>query len=211
MSLLSWNCRGLGKLSARKRLQRLISQFKPSIFFLQETKISSSKCCSLGSSFMFKNFFAVDPIGLKGGLLLCWDDDVKLTVISSSHNWIFCKVVMLNETSFFLSCVYGPRKVHDREILWDHLHVINPSDEPWLLLGDFNQILEAKDKLSKCNTSKGTQAFNNLLMDKGLFEINTLGGWYTWTNNRRNHDVVWERLDRAFANQKLLDLFPTSS
>lgn len=142
---------------------------------------------------------------------MCWDDTVKLTVISSSQNWIFCNVVMLNGANSLLSCVYGPPKVQDRDTLWDHLQHINPTDDPCLLLGDFNQILHAKDKLSKCGPSKGMQAFNDLLMDKGLFEINTLGGWYTWTNNRRNQDVVWERLDRALGNQNFLDNFPTTN
>lgn len=210
MSVLSWNCRGLGKPSARKRLTKLIAQLKPSIFFVQETKCSTSKVCTLCSSFMFRNFFVVDPLDLKGGLLLCWDDSVKVFVISSSHNWIFCKVVMMNGFSFYLSCVYGPPKVHERNILWDHLYSIDEDNQPWLLLGDFNQILQDKDKLSKTSSSKGTQAFNDILLDRGLFELNTLGGWYTWTNNRRSADVVWERLDRAFGNQAILNQFPTA-
>lgn len=118
---------------------------------------------------------------------------------------------MINDVVFYLFCVYSPPKVQDREILWEHLRSINLSNFPWIILGDFNQVIQAKDKLSKCSSSKGCAAFNSLLMDQGLFELNSLGGWYTWTNNRKKFDVVWERLDRAFGNHALLDLYPNSS
>lgn len=81
---------------------------------------------------------------------------------------------------------------------------------PWIIIGDFNQILNAKDKLSRCATSKGAEAFNSILMDRCLMEINPQGNWYTWTNNRKQSDVVWERLDRAFCNLEWLQIFPNA-
>lgn len=130
MSLISWNCRGLGKASTLNRLRKLISQFHPSIFFLQETKCSSSRSISFCSKLSFKNFWVVDSVGLKGGLLLFWDDNVTLSVLSSCQNWIFCKVIMKNGYNFLLSCVYGPPKLQDRVEFWNQLRDFNPQNDP---------------------------------------------------------------------------------
>lgn len=42
----------------------------------------------------------------------------------------------------------------------------------------------------------------NLRLDSGLIEIPTKGLYFTWINNNKDNDQVWERLDRAFDNTK---------
>lgn len=48
--------------------------------------------------------------------------------------------------------------------------------------------------------------FKNLLRAMDMEELSQMGAWYTWTNNRKNSEVVFERLDRAFANKKWLNM-----
>ena len=75
----------------------------------------------------------------------------------------------------------------------------------WLVVGDFNQVLSVNDKLSsKKMYTKGTDLFMDCLNQCSLSEIPSQGQFMTWTNNRDGEDVVWERLDRGFANSQWL-------
>ena len=62
-------------------------------------------------------------------------------------------------------------------------------NDPWLLLGDINQILRSEN------------AFQDAINQSGLIELKYSSLWYTLTNNRGRYDVVWEKLDRAFCNE----------
>lgn len=94
-----------------------------------------------------------------------------------------------------------------RSMLWDYIRGTNPNNEPWLLMGDFNQILSCKDKISKCSASRGTKDFMDGITSCGLVEIVSQGSGYTWTNNRSDASCVWECLDRGLYNLEWLDLF----
>ena len=47
---------------------------------------------------------------------------------------------------------------------------------------------------------KGAQALIECPDQCNLSEIPPKGQYLTWTNNRQGNDMVWERLDRGFAN-----------
>lgn len=174
MKLISWNCRGLGKASTRNRLRKLIFQFYPCVLFLQETKCSSSRLSFLCNGGCFDNYFCVEPRGSKGGLCILWKKHVNVNVISSSDYWIDCNISTADK-SFYLTAVYGPPKLQQRHILWDHITKTNISDAPWLLCGDFNQIISKQDKLSRCDTSKGAEAFIEVLSSRSLMELPNSG------------------------------------
>ena len=48
------------------------------------------------------------------------------------------------------------------------------------------------------------------LTEYGLMELASEGNWFTWTNNRQEHDSFWGRLDRMFCIVRWLNLFPYS-
>jgi hypothetical protein len=70
MSILCWNCRGLGHPKAVPSLKDLIRVYKPDIFFLIETLSHSNKireiCYLLGYDF----YFTVDREGLLFNVIL---------------------------------------------------------------------------------------------------------------------------------------------
>jgi exonuclease III len=51
MKILSWNCRGLGKMSAVRALRKLINTHQPDIVFLTETKFQNSDFLRKANSF----------------------------------------------------------------------------------------------------------------------------------------------------------------
>ncbi|OMO90423.1 Endonuclease/exonuclease/phosphatase [Corchorus olitorius] len=142
-------------------------------------------------------------IGKSGGLLVLGDDSVSIKIYQMNKNLV-CAYIEYNKEKFWLSCLYGhPETQHRCEIrqqLKEFGRII-PEDEGWVVLGDFNQILNTNEKLSFTrNLTRGARELKECLDVCYLSEIPAKGQFFTWTNNREEDQVVWERLDRAFAN-----------
>ncbi|KAF7802766.1 ribonuclease H [Senna tora] len=155
----------------------------------------------------FKGF---DPIGSKGGLGVWWNKNIDVTIVSASKNWIHLKIKFANNQQIFFTGVYGAPVTSEREALWQYLKNLNIQNEPWILTGDFNQVASIQEKLSKCHNIPGSEDMNNTINNLGLVDLQTMGNWYTWTNGRQGEAVVWERLDKTFANTEWMQNFPDS-
>lgn len=63
MSLLCWNCRGVGNSWTIRELHRLVKTKKPHFLFLIETKVKSEVLQRIRCSLGFVGLFQVDPVG----------------------------------------------------------------------------------------------------------------------------------------------------
>ncbi|KAL5752883.1 hypothetical protein ACOSQ2_023390 [Xanthoceras sorbifolium] len=88
MNLLSWNVRGLGNPRAVAKLRRVLKKFSPSLIFLSETKLRGSMANLLKVRLGFKNGFWVDSEGKGGGLMLLWNENVEVSILSYSQGHI---------------------------------------------------------------------------------------------------------------------------
>jgi len=70
MSLLSWNCRGLGNFQTVNALKKVIRIEDSIIVFLIETKSNEDWMKMVRDQCGFKQNFVVPNIGLSGGLAL---------------------------------------------------------------------------------------------------------------------------------------------
>ena len=80
----------------------------------------------------------------------------------------------------------------------------------WCCFGDFNELLEVQDK--KCGASRThnlMENFRDVLDFCGFVDLGYSGQDFTWRGRRRG-EMIWERLDRGFANYEWLTKFPTS-
>lgn len=95
-----------------------------------------------------------------------------------------------------------------RRSLWINLNMISASLScPWLLIGDFNNILSPTDRFNGAETSAyEMQDFADCYSDLRLGSLNSHGFAFTWTNGR-----VWRKLDRALCNQLWFNSFDNSS
>ncbi|KAK7246003.1 hypothetical protein RIF29_40860 [Crotalaria pallida] len=73
---------------------------------------------------------------------------------------------------------------------------------PWLLRGDFNEILWSGEKEGGARKDQGLiNRFREALDDCGLEDVGVKGNPFTWSRRNRNGQPVRERLDRFVANQ----------
>ncbi|GFY85620.1 hypothetical protein Acr_04g0003580 [Actinidia rufa] len=84
-----------------------------------------------------------------------------------------------------------------RRPLWENLNNFNASLElPWLLLGDFNNILSGEEKVNGLPvTTYGTRDFRSCCYDIGISDLRSTGVFHTWTNNS-----IGCKLDKAMVN-----------
>lgn len=88
MSVLSWNCRGLGSPRTIHFIKEITQQKKPNIIFLSETLVKVEKINELCRSIHFADYVVVDVQGHSGGLALLWNNDGGCKVLEVTRNFI---------------------------------------------------------------------------------------------------------------------------
>ncbi|KAK4387777.1 hypothetical protein Sango_2384300 [Sesamum angolense] len=210
MSLLVWNCQGLGNPMTVKGLRDLLRVNNPHLVFLAETKCSSSQIEALKRRL---NMFGccVDSKGRSGGLALLWQKsiEVQLQSFSSYHMDVS---VRLNEAGDWwrFTGIYGEPDTGKRSEFWNLLcRLHHQSVRPWLCAGDFNEILAHSEKKGgPVRAEWQIRNFRNCLAECSLHDLGFQGATFTWCNNQQEPHTVSERLDRACASESWSCLFP---
>ncbi|KAF7807376.1 reverse transcriptase [Senna tora] len=193
-------------------MKQLLSEHSPQLVFIAETLLSFDNASSLLHKWGFERSCGTSVEGKKGGTILAWKGSVRCQVLDISPHWIHASVVDGAGIEFNLTCVYGPPHLPARAPFWQKLTTFSQETQlPWLLLGDFNQVLCHSEKLSVNCKIPGVEDFENFLHDACLVNLHPQGNWFTWTNGRVGEGAVWERLDRALCNVAWLTVYPQTS
>ncbi|XP_030930737.1 uncharacterized protein LOC115956530 [Quercus lobata] len=106
-------------------------------------------------------------------------------VNSSSLNWIF-------------TVVYASPRHRERCILWNNLNTIaNSHNLPWIVVGDFNEMLSNDGKLGGRPISLyRANLFKECLDSCNMADLGFNGPRFTWTNKHDIGSLIQERLDR---------------
>ncbi|XP_026455541.1 uncharacterized protein LOC113356584 [Papaver somniferum] len=87
-----------------------------------------------------------------------------------------------------------------RRRLWQQLESIN-DEVPWLVIGNFNCILRNEEKKGGLETRTSViNEFSDWMENNNLFEADSLGCNFTWTNGQSGHHRIISKLDRAIIN-----------
>ena len=211
MRTTCWNCRGLGIDSTVQRLKEINKLYLPDIMCLSEKKQDDDYIRDVGTQINCLNYVYVPPIGASGGLVIFWKQDVQLSVLSYSPNLVDC-TVNCNEGSFYFSFVYGHPNPGYRQSLWKRIdrNGIGRRNQPWLLLGDFNEILGNHEKIGgRVRPEASFQDFRTLVQNNDLNDLSSVGSRFSWIGQRGQHQVQC-CLDRTMANSEWLTAFPAS-
>jgi exonuclease III len=83
MSILSWNCRGIGSRRAVRDLHQMVKEKRPVLVFLMETKLCNKRAKFIRIKLQFDYMFVVDCVGRSGGLILLWKNSQTNVVIQN--------------------------------------------------------------------------------------------------------------------------------
>lgn len=104
---------------------------------------------------------------------------------------------------------YGyPERARHRDS-WILLRFLSrQSSLPWVVIGDFNDILRDSEKKGRCRHPNWLiNGFREALGDSGLTDMAMEGHPFTWERSRGTLRWVEERLDRACATDNWLNMF----
>lgn len=79
MSVLAWNCRGLGNSNTLNYLSGLVKKYKPSCVFLSETK-GGMGVDWVARKLGFEKWKRVEANGRSGGIIWLWKEEIDLEV-----------------------------------------------------------------------------------------------------------------------------------
>jgi hypothetical protein len=158
----------------------------------------------------FDSFFFLPTVGTRGVVSLASKSDV--VAISNPHysnNALTVHMGDVGTTGWWFIEVYGPQTDVDkclfiRELkdVWD-LHPI-----PWVVVRDFNLIVDAVDTNNANLNQRIMGKFRKLLAEVELKELYLNGRRYTWTNEWKR--ATLECLDRVFSTMDWEVAFPSS-
>ena len=74
MSILSWNCRGLGNPRSVLTFKDLVSRFKPTFVFLMEVKVNRVRIDAITNQLQFEGLFFVEGVRRGGGVAFMWKE-----------------------------------------------------------------------------------------------------------------------------------------
>ncbi|XP_062014134.1 uncharacterized protein LOC133730589 [Rosa rugosa] len=193
MDIISWNCRGICNDTTTRALKDLISQNRPQIVFLCETKISRQRDFNaLQLALGFAHAETVLSDGQSGGLAIFWNDDVKIQM--GTYN--FCTPHGYGDI--------GQSGTVERDRSWRLLRELSDLDSlPWVVIGDFNEILNNGEKFEgPARAERQMRGFRDALGYGDLLDLGFQGTASTWWNADTKL-----RLDRAVCTPSWCDIF----
>lgn len=215
MKILVWNARGCSRDGFLSQALFYDKHMHLDLLCLLDTRASSETSESIATKLNYDNFSCVAATGQCGGLILCWKSrTINIINLFKHDRFIHCCIFdsTLNLT-WYLTLVYVyPKKERQAALFQEILNFKPPNDEPWLLAGDFNNVLCSFEKLGgNCTTNVHMIRFQNFLNQGNLCSLNASGVPFTWTNNHKDDSIIYERLDRAVANPNWFKFFPNTS
>ena len=165
MKVIAWNVRGTRHPFFVSQNRKLLKSVAPDILFLCETKVNANRRMNILPKLRFKYSEFIDPIGLSGGLWLCWNSNlINLDIILKNDWMIHCMGYVLDHNiRCCFTFLYDYPQHHKQKNIWDILLHIKDSSGPWAIIGDFNEILYAQEKIG------GNQGNTSRMLDFGEF------------------------------------------
>ena len=210
MSIVSWNCQGLGRPQdlTVQRLMEIRQKYFPEVLFLMETMHDRNDLVDIQVWLGYNRVYTVNPVGRSGGLALFWKRLVDVEVFSADKKLVDIGV-QLGEKKFSVSCIYGEPNESKRIWFWEKMSKIGLNRRgPWCMVGDFNAISGNHEKCGGPSRSDSTfECFNDMLKTCKMKEPVSKRDLFTWGGRRGDH---WVRckLDRCFGNKEWFDMFP---
>ncbi|XP_062103379.1 uncharacterized protein LOC133814436 [Humulus lupulus] len=129
----------------------------------------------------------------KGRIIIAWNPRVfSLDIKLCTTQLIHCLVQLPNQTGrFLITFVYGFNDDFSWEQLWNDLQELAVDiTEPWMVIGDFNEILSLHERIGKKVTTKISSKFLECLTSCHLEDLKFSGCFYTWNNKQRAEDKM---------------------
>ena len=184
----------------------------PQVVFVMETRLDVRSIEWLKIKLGLQGALGVDRARFGGGLALLWSNEVSVKIQSYSPSHIDAEILPTEGSNWRFTGFYGNPDHHRRMESWDLLRKLgNETLLPWMICGDFNEIVDNGEKLGmRSRPQNQMRSFREALSDCRLEDLGYQGPKFTWCNMQSNEGVVFARLDRGVCTREWLQLFPSA-
>lgn len=161
-------------------------------------------CCIINfkpRSLGFQNYHIIPTINYCGGIWVLWNNqDYKFSIWFENHRIVISKVLDLQDNfEFYCIGIYASAQNHEKESFWLSLiDLLLGLDFPWVLIGDFNDLLSSEEKLGRrVLPLSAYDCLKFVLSQLEAMDVPHNGSSFTWKKNLQGY-VIYEKLDQAF-------------
>lgn len=212
INILSWNVRGLNARARRDDARLVVEECRASLVCVQETKLAVVTDLTilemLGTQFLDYAFLPASDT--RGGILVAARRSA--VTITDVHLGCFSITVKVQCTAtadvWWLTVVYGPQLDPEKALFMEELIAVRAAcTGPWVVVGDFNLILDEADKNNARINRRNLRLFRQTVDQLELQDIHLNGRKYTWSNERHQPTLV--KLDRVLVSLDWEERFPS--
>lgn len=216
MKIFSWNIRGINNSGRQRMVRSWLQNLGTSVGALLETHVQEENFHSVfgavAPGWRFENNYA-EAAG--GRIWLLWKASLSVVVYRKTDQLILCGVLD-PETGleYTVAVVYAHNTEVERRSLWRDMRDIARhqlvASSPFVILGDFNQILSSTEHFSIQPYDlpvRGMEEFRVCLEESNLSDMDIRGTFFSWSN-KRPEDPILRKLDRALCNERWRERYP---
>ena len=191
-------------------LSQLINKHKPDFLFLAEPLVTFQ---SISAGYWHKlNLHNHVVNNTKNTLWCLWSKKHTVNILLNNSQCIALSY-MSDGSLIHIAAVYASTLYITRRKLWlDLTTLLQTHQGPWLLVGDFNSVLGAHERVGgRLPLHISCFEFLEWTNMNALIHMDTNGAKYTWTNRREGGAFMAQRLDRAICNESWFDTWNITS
>ncbi|XP_062007013.1 uncharacterized protein LOC133724332 [Rosa rugosa] len=187
----------------------MVQAKNPSLIFLSETLAQPNILDTLRIRLGFAGCICYPEKEESQGVALLWRADTPVNLRTYSPHHIDVEVGQRGTADLWrFTGIYGFAARSQRHRTWNLIQTLaaGTCHLPWLMAGDFNEIMSLNDKSGgPPRAAAAMEAFRRTMTDCGLFDMGFFGSKYTWSNK-----FTKERLDCGFQSTQWRECFPFS-
>ncbi|XP_074266768.1 uncharacterized protein LOC141590052 [Silene latifolia] len=178
-----WNVRRFNSSNKQTDVRRFLHLNNVGLFGILETRVRINSINKVHNG-LGSNWSLVTNININDGgrIWLIWDAmNYNVEVLSCEAQVINTKVTFLSTgVHWWVSMVCGFNRIADRIPLLESLiHMDGIVDGPWVVMGDFNNVLAMNERIGSEVTSAELRGFQNCTATHGLMDIPAHGAFFT--------------------------------
>jgi len=211
----TWNIWGLNGSQKQNNVHAWTQKNNLDIFGLLETKIGAANLESIKTKLSPSHWHYHSNITSSSTcrILVGWNTQkLHLTCLHSASQWLTCEATLpSNPTPIRLTFVYGHNTPAERLSLWRYISQASSlhTCTPWLILGDFNAIMQSGDRSGGVTNWPSYQNdFNTCIHQSALLQVPYTRLKYTWHNGQHGSNTIQKKLDWIFGNPCLFSTWP---